>query len=468
MIDSSVAGISRRTIEKIINAWYKSGNAPPVIRPDIPEEDEKLLIKQISECINEEKTGEISRQAKVIHLAMIYIGLSKEGKKKFLKILALEFDIDADNLNRRIKKLTSAADDKELIKAELKLSDALVPPRVKFLRKLINLPNGFIFLKDMRKDLLSFVKTAPRLKKLDKDIKNLLITYFDINLLDLREITWNSSAAMLERLMKYEAVHEIPTWKDLKYRLFTDRRVFAFFHSKMPNDPLIFVEVALVKGMPGSIQKLLDINQKPMNPLNADTAIFYSISSTQKGLAGISFGNFLIKRVVKKLSSELKNLKNFATLSPVPLFLSWLKQYLTAGGETFFTEEENKSISQISGNKHAAEGILEILQDKEWCNKSETSEILKKPLMRLCTHYLVNVKRKDIIAYDPVANFHLSNGAKIRHIHWLGDVSKKGIKQSAGIMLNYHYELGKIEKNHETYRTKGIVCISEDAGKWLE
>jgi len=466
-IDPSIAGISRKTINNIIKVWHESGNALSVISPNVPDKDKDILLQQISDCIKEEG-GEISRQAKVVHLAMTYINLSLKGKKRFLNILACYFDVDINALDEKIKNLKASKNDEELIRAELMLRDALIPPRVKFLRQLITLPNGFIFLKDMRKDLLPMIKTAPRLKKLSNDIRNLLTTYFDVNLLDLKEITWNSPAVLLEKLMEYEAVHKIASWKDMKHRLYTDRRVFAFFHNKMPNEPLIFVEVALVNGMSDNIQKLIDINVKAEDPCKADTAIFYSISSTQKGLEGISFGNFLIKRVVKKLSNEFENLKIFATLSPIPLFRRWLTTYLQNGGNNLFKPEEEKKICMLSGNENASIGLLEILNIKNWHKNKEIPEIIKKPLMRLCAHYLINVKYgNEYKAYDPVANFHLSNGAKIEHIHWLADISKKGIKQSAGIMLNYHYRPDKIAINHENYLTNGKIHTSSDAKSWL-
>jgi len=465
-IDLSIAGISRKTIDKIVAAWHESGNPPPRIRSYIPPEDEERLISLMTECIREEG-GDISRQAKVVHLGMIYINLSKKGKERFLRILARSFDVDTVILDEKISTLRAAKNDTDRIQAELMLRDALVPPRVKLLRQLIKLPNGFIFLKDMRRDLLPMIKSIPRLKKLDIDIENLLSSYFDVNLLDLREISWNSPAALLEKLMEYEEVHEIHSWDDLKHRLFTDHRVFAFFHFRMPNDPLIFVEVALVNGMPGSIQKLLDVNAPANDPAQADTAIFYSISNTQKGLAGISFGNFLIKRVVKKLSDELPNLKTFATLSPIPRFCQWLYPYLQGGGDPFFPAKESEKICELSGRKDASEGLLEIIKDEYWYKNAENEKVLKKPLMRLCAHYLIHVKRGKR-AFDPVAHFHLSNGAKIQHIHWMADVSKKGIKQSCGMMLNYHYRLNKIVLNHETYFTTGEVYASKDTLSWLK
>lgn len=459
-VELSIAGISRETIQKIRNAWIESGNPPPKIRADVPAEDEELLIQLMSDCIKE-KGGEISRRAKVLHLGMTYIHLNSEGKEKFLRILARKFDVSTKRLNQQIKQLQDAQTNEEKIKAELMLREALVPPRVKLLRQLMTLPNGFIFLKDMRKDLLPLVRSIPRLKKLDGDLKNLLITYFDVNLLDMQVVNWDSSASTLEKLMEYEAVHEIRSWNDLKNRMFTDRRVYAFFHNKMPNDPLIFIEVALVNGIAQNIQTLLDLKTPTIYPPQANTAIFYSISSTQKGLSGISFGNFLIKRVVKVLTKELPNIKTFATLSPIPRFTEWLSVYLKEGGDPLLKKKECKQISELSKKTDPVKGILSLIKTKNWFKDETKCIILKKPLMRLCTHYLIHIKRKGR-AFDPVANFHLSNGAKIQHVNWLGDTSEKGIKQSLGMMVNYHYRLNKIAENHEQYMKDGEVYASKE------
>ncbi len=465
-IDASVSGISKRTVNKIINAWYDSGNAPPKIKPDIPEKDKLLLIEQINLCM-ENTGGEISRQAKVIHLAMIYLNSSPQGKKVFLETLACEFDIDIKILENKIEKLrTLEKDDDKRIKAEIELSKALVPPRILFLRQLSALPNGFIFLKDMREVLLKYQKEVPRLKKLDNDIKSILKTYFDVNLLKLKEINWSSPASILERLIKYEAVHKIKSWKHLKHRLFSDHKMFGFFHPTMPEDPIIFVEVALVRGLADNIQKVIELDLKEENKYKANTAIFYSISSTQKGLRGISFGNFLIKRVVKEISDELPNIKNFATLSPIPLFAKWLPNYLENGGDNFCKKLDISSINKIAENTDTNKAILEILSDRNWYKNKETEKALKIPLLKICLHYLSEEKRSGKInAYDPVANFHLSNGAEIGQLNWLGDVSEKGMNQSFGIMVNYRYRLNKIVDNHESYLSSGDISASKNVIK---
>ncbi len=464
--DPAIAGTSERMIKNVIKAWTETGKEFPDIRPNLPKKDMEILSKLISDIL-QEKGGEISRHTKIICVALVYLNLSLRGKARFLEMLAFDFDVNIAALEENIRKLKEAVNDEELINAENLVRESLIPPRVKLLRQLITLPNGFIFLKDMRCDLFS-IKSAPRLKKLSDDLKALLSTYFDVNLLDLQEITWNSPAVMLERLMEYEAVHEISSWKALKHRLQTDHRVFAFTHYRMPNDPLIFVEVALVKGLADNVQKLIDVNVKACDPNKMDTAIFYSISSTQKGLEGISFGNFLIKRVVKKLTAEYPNLKTFATLSPLPKFRMWLTNYLEKGNETLFKQHEEKKICALTCNKNTAQGLLDLINKKDWHLNEEIVEAIKKPLMRLCLHYLLNAKRRNNMqAFDPVANFHLSNGAKIEKLNWLADTSKKGMMQSAGIMLNYHYRPDKIEVNHENYMTTGGVHISfKEKAQW--
>lgn len=461
-ISSTIKGVSRKTIEKIINTWSKTNNATPTVKPDISDEDSERVRNLIEECISDDRTGDISRHAKSVHLAFIYINLNSTGKEHFLNILAENFDIDTDAIYENILMLKEASSDVEKISIEQRLRGLLVPPRVSFLKKIISLPNGFIFLKDMRQDLLPLIKTSPRLQKLDEDIKCLLKNYFDVNLLSLEHVSWHSPAALLEKLAESEAVHTIRSWKDLKHRLLYDKKVYAFIHPKMPYEPLIFVEIAFTFGLAPSIQKLLDRKSKPIDPQDADTAIFYSISNAQKGLRGISYGNFLIKRVVVELRNQYKNLKTFSTLSPIPTFIKWLKPYLKEGNDDLMKKKHRDAIIKYTGSNNAAIGLLELLSVENWHENEEVCKLIKKPLLKICTHFLLDVKRKGTRAYDPVTNFHLSNGAKIAQINWLGDTSENGIKQSAGILVNYKYKLNKIASNHEEYRTTGKIYSSID------
>jgi malonyl-CoA decarboxylase len=265
----------------------------------------------------------------------------------------------------------------------------------------------------------------------------------------------------LEKLIAYEAVHEIRGWTDLKNRLEADRRCFAFFHPRMPDEPLIFVEVALVAGIAGNIHALLDEAAPIGDPQAADTAIFYSISNCQKGLVGISFGDFLIKRVVETLAIELPRLKSFATLSPLPGFRAWLKAEAERGG--LLSGAEVRAVRGLANGLDVGNAdhlLLALLDRAKWHDDLRTVAVLREPLLRLCARYLLQARAPSGRALDPVAHFHLSNGARVERLNWLGDVSPKGLQQSAGIMVNYLYRLDHIEANHEAYREEGRVAAS--------
>ncbi|MGL9725876.1 MAG: malonyl-CoA decarboxylase domain-containing protein, partial [Wolbachia sp.] len=272
-------------------------------------------------------------------------------------------------------------------------------------------------------------------------------SWVDVDLLNLRQITWDSPASLLEKLIKYEAVHEISSWSDLKNRLDSDRLCFTFFHYHIPEEPLIFVEVALMNKIADSIQYLLDELVPSSDPSSASAAIFYSISNTQAGLSGINLGNFLIKRVVEKLSQEFKSVKVYITLSPVPGFTKWLK---------------NQDITLLDefNIKQSSTEILESIKINIEC--------VKQPLMKLCAYYLLKVKNSSGSAYDPVAHFHLSNGASIKQLNWMADTSEKGINQSAGIMVNYLYKLPKIDNNHENYMINKVISHSKKVSSMLK
>ena len=251
-------------------------------------------------------------------------------------------------------------------------------------------------------------------------------------------------------------MHEIHGWDDLRNRLDSDRRCFAFFHPRMPEEPLIFVEVAFTTGLADSIQVLLDTAAPVNDPRTADTAIFYSISNTQSGLAGISFGGFLIKRVVDALTAELLNLRHFATLAPIAGFRAWLDQRLGTGEAYVLSAPEREALAAAATNR-VDRNLAARLADPAWINDPAACEALKKPLQRLCARYLMEEKRSDGRALDPVANFHLSNGARLERLNWRADISAKGIEQSAGLMINYLYRIDDIPGNHESYASEGRI-----------
>ena len=325
---SSVTGILGRALVNLRSAWRSisqssgAGDAPR-LRSDLPDDDAKVLRKQMRECL-ESKGGEVSARARAAALGQSYLDLNDRGRKRFLQILANDFGVDWDNLVASTRDIRENAGPEHALETQERLRKVLTPGRLKLLTQFNSLPSGVKFLVDLRADLRRFQGTDLHLRSLDRDLKRLLASWFDVGFLDLERITWDSPAALLERLIAYEAVHEIQSWDDLKNRLVEDRRCYAFFHPRMPAEPLIFVEIALVSGMSDSIQALLDETSTHRDPGTANTAIFYSISNTQKGLQGVNLGTFLIKRVVDRLVSELPNLRVFATLSPMPGFGPYL------------------------------------------------------------------------------------------------------------------------------------------------
>jgi malonyl-CoA decarboxylase len=438
-------------------------------RPDLPKEDQERIYQKMLDCL-EGKGGEVSARSRAATLGYVYLALDLTGKERFLKLLAKRFDVKYDAVDLALDSFRNLKAGAERYKAEKKLRDTLVAPRVKLLTQFNALPEGVKFLVDMRADLLPLVRKYPELMGLDSDLKNLLMTWFDVGFLELKQIKWDKSpAALLEKLIAYEAVHAIGSWDDLKNRLDSDRRCFAYFHPRMPNEPLIFVEVALVNGIASNVQALLDESAPVIDPRQADTAIFYSISNAQKGLAGISFGNFLIKGVVAELTKEFKNLKTFSTLSPIPGFRSWLNSVISDGQLNLLKTSESKALNLAMGRTGVTKGVLkEALSNDDWCTNSNLCSALQGPLMRLAAQYLIIEKVKDDRARDIVAHFHLSNGAIMERLNWMGDTSENGLKQSAGLMINYLYNLDRIEDNHEAYSGSRQVKTSSSINSILK
>ncbi|MCC7167410.1 MAG: malonyl-CoA decarboxylase [Rhodospirillales bacterium] len=425
--------------------------------PDLPEGDAERVRAQMQECL-EAKGGEVSARSRAVVLGHAYLSLNDTGKRRFLAILAEKFDADPGAIASAIAALGRPKLDRR--KAHRALRQALEAPRLHLLTQFNALPEGVKFLVDLRADLLRLAGKDGALLDLEADLKGLLAAWFDIGFLALERITWRSPAAILEKLIAYEAVHAIKGWGDLKNRLDSDRRLYAFFHPRMPEEPLIFVEVALVRGMASSIQALLDESAPLADPARADTAIFYSISNAQKGLAGISFGNYLIKRVVDALAGEFPKLETFATLSPIPGFRAWLEGKLGEGALHLLTKAEHKAITRHLGHGGGKGGLKALLARADWANDAEAVEVLKGPLQRLAARYLAAEKRADGRALDPVAHFHLSNGARIERLNWLADLSDKGMAQSMGLMVNYLYRLADIDANHEDYAAQGKVALA--------
>ncbi len=439
-------GLFDRAIRRLTTVWRDMASRVA------PEEGESIAA-QMRAC-REGRGGEVSARNRAAKLAQAYLVLDQAGQVDFLRTLA-GFDSDPEAVARAFAAVQQAPDATERASAKAELRRVLEPPRLRLLTQFTTIPDGMKFLVDLRAFLLAVQKGDPLLRALEADLKGLLASWFDVGFLELRRIDWTSPAALLEKLVGYEAVHEIRSWRDLKNRLDSDRRCYAFFHPRMPDEPLIFVEVALVQGLAASVQKLLDQKAPVLDPRACDTAIFYSISNCQRGLSGISFGNFLIKRVVDLLSLEFGNLKTFATLSPIPGFRSWLDRKLAAEEPEFLSDEETASLRAVSPGEGSP--LAAILARRGWFREAATVKVVEPVLVRLCAAYLLNEAgaSNSRRARDPVANFHLSNGARVERISACADTSEKGVKESATLMVNYLYDPAKIEAYHEDYAGEG-------------
>ena len=350
----------------------------------------------------------------------------------------------------------AAADPAELAIAKAALRRALEPPRLRLLTQFTTIPDGRKFLVDLRGFLLKVRRDDKLLAALEADLRGLLAAWFDIGFLELQRIDWNSPAALLEKLVGYEAVHEIRSWRDLKNRLDSDRRCYAFFHPRMPGEPLIFVEVALVKGLAGSVQRLLDEKAPVLDPREADTAIFYSISNCQQGLAGISFGNFLIKRVVEELSARIPQPEDVrhAVADPRVSAPGWTRSLPRTSRGCCRTRSPPASASAMPAPS-GEQALAGILAKRGWWREAGLRKTAEPVLLRLCARYLLVEANGGKRARDPVAHFHLSNGARVERLNMLGDTSEKGSKESATLMVNYLYDPAKIEDWHEDYAGEG-------------
>ncbi len=434
-------------------------NVRPVsVDRELRDSDLPLIRRQIDACLAD-RGGAVSARLRAAELGRAYLGLNAKGRARFFALLAREYDIDPDEVDKASAALRAAEGEAERRTARRRLRRSLVPPRVHLLTQFNSLDRGVKFLVDMRADLLRAAREQPDLRDLDGDLQELLRGWFDVGFLEMAQITFNSPASLLEKLIDYEAVHEIRSWKDLKNRLDSDRRCFSFMHPNMPGEPLIFVEVALVNGMTDNVHALLDEAAPEVDPHAADTAIFYSISNCQAGLAGVGFGDFLIKRVVDRLSQRFPNLKSFATLSPIPGFRRWLEGALE-GEEPLLAEAEDRLIRATARKESGHQGLKAILDDPGWVDDGDLVEAVREPLIRLGARYLAREKDSRGRPLDPVARFHLNNGARVERINWMGDRSESGLRQSAGMMVNYLYKLDEIEKNHEAFRGEGKVVAS--------
>src|SRR5260221_1457956 len=442
-IVSSLTAKPRAWIDRLWVAIAERGRA----HVKVPERTLAALERgrQLATALVQER-GEPSGAAVARELHAVLGDLDRDERLAFYRFLAAGFLPD----ERRLRAAAEAYLAEPSAERAAQLADAAEPARQELLRRMNLSPGGTAALVGMRKEVLGQLRQEPALKPLDGDLRHLFASWFNRGFLELRRIDWETPAAVLEKLIEYEAVHEVQGWDDLRRRLGPDRRCFAFFHPALPGEPLIFVEVALVQGLATAMPPLLaretDEEAARAQAARADTAIFYSISNCQDGLRGISFGNFLIKQVVQELQAEFPQLERFSTLSPVPGFRRWLGQRLANGGDP-----------------DAA--LLPELERDGWWNDPAQREKLRAPLLRLCARYLT---RQPSIRIDPVARFHLGNGARLERINWLGNATPRAIQESFGIMVNYLYDHDSIEDNHEAFVRDRTIVRSPDVDELLE
>jgi malonyl-CoA decarboxylase len=332
------------------------------------------------------------------------------------------------------------------------LHRASEPKRLELFRRLNLAPGGTAALVRMREQLMDAMDHREDLAAIDKDFIHLFSSWFNRGFLVLRRIDWSTPAVILQKIIQYEAVHEIRDWDDLRRRIdLPDRRCYAFFHPALVDDPLIFVEVALTREIPGAIAPILADKRTVVDPERATTAVFYSITNCQRGLAGVSFGSFLIKQVVEEVSREVQRVSKFVTLSPAPNFGAWLRRERTLPASMAFDEEDRAALA--------------VLDKPDWWSAPEIAEKVREPLLRAAAWYYVRGRDRRGRPLDPVARFHLGNGARLEQLDWLGDTSERALQNSYGLMVNYLYDLEYIEKNHEAYAQQHAVVAAKSVSK---
>ncbi|MDP2696835.1 malonyl-CoA decarboxylase [Thalassospira sp.] len=429
--------MSRISVRNWISSIADRGRELLDLPLSTPQDSYRPLANLCRDLVSQK--GEARGTALAREVVRMWENLPATDHLKFFEMMQNDFSAKRDAVIKAAD--AYKADPTEANLAVLTLASE--PARQELLRRINMAPGGTRAIVDMREALIDLLKTNRHLEPLNADMQHLLMSWFNRGFLELRHIDWDTSAAILEKLIRYEAVHEIKGWDDLRRRLAQDRKCFAFFHPAIPDDPLIFVEVALVHGLADSVQALLEPEIDIEAKTRANTAIFYSISNCQEGLKGISFGNFLIKQVVEELKREFPQLTVFATLSPIPGFMGWLR-----------TRQKSKA-----DDADQAAIVLDTMSNDDWINDPERTEALKRPAMQLCARYLSQGQRGKS-PLDPTARFHLGNGARLERLNWLGDISTKGLRQSGGIMVNYAYRLDEIERNHEALVNDGKIAAS--------
>ena len=400
------------------------------------------LIEQCEELLS--GRGEASGVALAQEILASYAELTTGPRIAFFEALATTFGHDRARIDQAIAAWRQSPSDETA--ADLHVASE--PRRLELFRRLNLAPGGTAALVRMREQLLDTMDhRRDELAVIDNDFVHLFSSWFNRGFLVLRRIDWSTSAAILEKIIRYEAVHEIQDWDELRRRIDPpDRRCYAFFHPALVDEPLIFVEVALTREIPGAIAPILSERREPVEPQRATTAVFYSITNCQRGLAGVTFGHFLIKQVVEEVSREVPRVGTFVTLSPAPNFAGWLKR-----------ERANAAAAALDDDDRDA---LAALDDDNWWRSSDVAELVRDPLTRAAAWYYLRARNSRGLPVDAVARFHLGNGARLERLDFLADTSERALKQSHGLMVNYRYDLDYIERNHEAYAQQHAIVAA--------
>ena len=401
--------------------------------------------------------GEANSFAIAAELLVDLQALAPAQQLEFFQLLSAQFGPDPKAVLDAAQRYAQAPGAAQLIE----LAATVEPPRQELLRRLSRAPGGTAAIVALRRALIGALKAQPELAAVEADFLHLLSSWFNAGFLKMERVDWGSSAALLERIIEHEAVHAIDGWRDLRRRLQPDRRCFAFFHPALPGEPLIFVEVALVPGMPDAIAPLIDPASEPRPQRDFKVATFYSISNCEPGLKGVSLGNFLIKRVAEQLKQELPQIKTFCTLSPMPGFTDWLKKSGGWAARGDLPERPRQRLVEADAVLRAELG--EALEGLAGFDPQAAAEPLRDAIERLATHYLAHESVTP--RGNAVAKFHLNNGARLERLNWAGDRSAKGLKQSLGLMVNYLYNLDDVEAQHERFVHGEVVSARRVARK---